>query len=818
MPLQKSTNKKDEKVINEALLASTLICDMDEACLYYYQESNNNYKASYSWQKPNLFSGSYLPQDIASNQLFWCLNKLTKDEELFISKIGDLTDKAPSDLEILEDAKVGSFAMLPVICDSKLEAVLALYKYGSIKEWKEGEKSFLRMVASVFSLQITKNKAIKNYLNLKKEITAQKQSSLPQNITKTFENLPTAVIITDKNGFIEYVNPMFTKITGYELKEALGKKPSILKSGEIDEAVFQDLWQTITSGKNWQGEVLNKRKNGELFWQDSKISPIFDEDNNITHFIAINDDVSEVKELRNKLQKELKDKSEFIAFISHEIRTPLNGIYGLTTEMLETKLDDVQKDAVHTIVTSCNSLEQILSDVLDLSKIESNQMKLDNVMFDLKLLLDNIIKLMIPYANQKNIGLAINISKDVKRFFIGDPLRLRQVIVNIVNNAIKFTEKGGISIFVSNSGQNQNQQTLLFEFKDTGIGMLEEERVKIFKAFSQADASINSKYGGTGLGLSICNKLINLMSGEIGFETKPEKGSFFWFKVPLEESFKNPEEEDYHDSFINPPEPFVAPLNILLVEDNPINVKVAVSFLGRRGHNVTFVHNGEDAVEAVFANNFDIVLMDINMPIMDGFEATQRIRKLDGDKAKIPIIALTGDTSFGESEKYLAFGMDWYINKPIYIPELINVIARFSPKDKVENHNYSFNKSKKTYKKEHDWLDAAAITTLITEIDKTDIIHLFKDFFIYAEEQVAKIKTALSISEYETIRQLCHSFKSTSASIGLARFAELNAQIESECKKQNYKNAKNLCSELDEIYQKSISELIKQYLIFICKG
>ncbi|MGD9639014.1 MAG: ATP-binding protein [Alphaproteobacteria bacterium] len=811
MSLKETKKYKDEKIVNDALLASALICDADEACLYLKQ-NESSYQAAFNWRKNDIDKNAELPEIISHNQLFWCLNQLVYDNEIFIGKIGDLNEKAPSDLATLEASRVGAFAMFPVFCNNSLDGVFALYKYGNVKNWKEGEKSFLRMVASVFSLQATKNNAVRQHQKLEKELAQQQK--ITNNISKYFEHLKMAVIITDRDGYIEYVNPEFTQITGYTFDDVEGKKPSILKSGGMGDDVYQELWQTIKSGKCWRGEFLNKRKDGNFFWQDSRISPIFDEKKNLTHFIAFNDDISEVRTLREKLQKDLNEKSEFISFISHEIRNPLNGIFGLANTLLETKLDNTQKDTVDTIIASCNSLEKILSDVLDLSKIESKQMKVDQVDFDLKLLLEGILKLMKPYASQKNIGLAINIKNDVYRFLNGDPHKIRQIIINIINNAIKFTEKGGITITVENCEQNNKGHTLLFKIKDTGIGMVEEEGAKIFKAFSQADAAITSKYGGTGLGLAICQNLINIMGGEIGFETSANNGSFFWFKLPLKEASSKVKlvvENDF-----DTPEPYIKPLEILLAEDDPINVKVALNFLGKRGHNITVVHNGEDAVGAVFSNDFDLILMDVNMPLLDGFEATHKIRKLDPPKAKTPIIALTGSISPDEKEKCLASGMDWYLTKPVYLPELLNVLAKFAPEAKVDNRGYAFKYKEAKPNKENLWLDMIAIETLVSEIEKDDILTLFKDFFVYAEELIIKIKQSATDCNYEKVRIQTHGFKSSSASVGLIKFSELNGKIELECKKQNYKLVKSLCLQLDDVYQKSITELIKQYLIFIC--
>jgi len=490
---------------------------------------------------------------------------------------------------------------------------------------------------------------------------------------------PVSVIITTPEGIIEYVNPHFTTITGFAADEVIGRTPAVVASGQTPRAIYDALWATIQGGDQWHGEFLNRRKNGELYWEASSISPVRQAGGAITHYVAIEDDISARKRgeeqlvfAKNAAESANRTKSEFLAVMSHEIRTPMNGILGMTRLMLDSPLSGQQRDYLDTIRQSGEALLTLLNDILDFSKLEAGRVDLERVDFDLPATIDSVIALMSARAAEKGLILDAEIAADVPRYLLGDPARLRQILLNLIGNAVKFTEKGGVRLSVEALTVGAQSTTFRFSVVDTGIGIPEEVRARLFESFSQADSSITRRYGGSGLGLAICRRLVGLHGGDIGVDSTLSRGSRFWFTV----AYAAGQEPDRPPAAGPSLRSALPRMRILLAEDNGVNRKVATALLEKWGHRVTAVNDGVQAVSAAATEPFDLVLMDMQMPEMDGLDATRSIRALPGAASRVPIIALTANAMRDDEMRCLGAGMDDYVSKPIEPDRLFAALAR----------------------------------------------------------------------------------------------------------------------------------------------
>jgi signal transduction histidine kinase/ActR/RegA family two-component response regulator len=383
---------------------------------------------------------------------------------------------------------------------------------------------------------------------------------------------------------------------------------------------------------------------------------------------------SELLAAKRVAEEASRAKSEFLANMSHEIRTPMNGIIGMTDLALMTMLSDTQRDYLQTVRNSAESLLVIINDILDFSKIEAGKLEITPVDFSLRTLVGDTLKPMSIRAAEKHLRLTLDINAGVPDAIVGDPIRLRQVLVNLVANALKFTDTGGILVRIVHEEEPDGAHvTLHVSVVDTGIGIPEDKQVAIFQAFTQADGSTTRVYGGTGLGLTISGQLVSLMGGQIQVESTPGRGSAFYFSITVPLAAK--------PVALKPVVKAAAPvvdaraLRVLVAEDNVVNRKLAEHLLRQRGHDPLMVVNGREAVDALGCGSFDLVLMDLQMPEMDGFEATAAIRALEQSTgSRVPIVALTAHAMEGDRQRCLDADMDGYVSKPIDAGELFGVI------------------------------------------------------------------------------------------------------------------------------------------------
>lgn len=527
--------------------------------------------------------------------------------------------------------------------------------------------------------ELLEQKVEKHAGELKQEVLehSRTEASL-RKLSRAVEQSPTTIVITDTLGTIEFVNPKFTELTGYTAAEAIGQNPRVLKSGQTSVDTYRELWSTISSGETWEGEFLNKGKSGKLFWERETISALRDESGVITHYLAVKEDITEKKSILKQLvtakeQAEAANraKSEFLANMSHEIRTPMNGIMGMSQLMDYTELSAEQKEYLDAIRTSSENLLYLINDILDLSKIEAGKIELEDRNFSLRRTINDILKIQMVSVHAKNLHFSTEIPDEIPDSLNGDPLRLKQILLNIVGNAIKFTDIGCISVAVTLDGRIDDILNLKVSVTDTGIGIDPESLDQIFAPFGQEDSSTTRKFGGTGLGLSISKNLVELMGGRIWAESRKGVGSTFAVVIPLRESIHA------EDSARVKHQPLWSGkvLHVLVAEDKSINRAITTKLLSRCGHTLETAEDGSEALEKWKGGHFDLILMDVEMPGMDGIEATRCIREAEKNGSHhTTIIALTAHALKNDRQRMLNIGFDGYVSKPMSMNKLMEEI------------------------------------------------------------------------------------------------------------------------------------------------
>lgn len=553
--------------------------------------------------------------------------------------------------------------------------------------------------------------------------------------------------------------------------------------------------EVIDTGENAYDETgpddIREKKTGRAY--SYTVCPIKDKSGNIISVVEYGADVTELRNSKLEAENANRAKSEFLANMSHEIRTPMNGVIGMTGLLLDTELDAVQRNYVEMIRKSGETLIEVINDILDISKIEAGKLELENVDFSLYDLLEELSSLFSIKAYEKGLELTCLIENNVPDHIRGDPFKLKQVLTNLTGNALKFTNEGRVTIHVNRESGTDKSATLCFSVKDTGIGIPEDKKYLLFETFSQVDASTTRKYGGTGLGLAITKHLVEMMNGEINVRTLEEKGSDFWFRIPIEISgelsgkhvkpydlpYKKEQELIHHKNKDLYGHGNTDDIRILIVEDNQINQRLAQALLQKLGYDPDVVTNGNEALKLLETQPYDLVFMDVQMPLMDGLETTQHIRNPDSTVIDhdIPVIAMTAHAMKGDKEQCLDAGMNDYMSKPISAEQLFILMEKWSSIILKRNTETNIRKNSpisgntlQIFVKEKFMERMAGDYNLANEITSM--------FLNNIPVIIANMKKAADIDNMEEVSSYAHSIKGSSANIGGEVLSDIAAKIE----------------------------------------
>ncbi|HSH66632.1 MAG TPA: ATP-binding protein, partial [Bacteroidia bacterium] len=583
---------------------------------------------------------------------------------------------------------------------------------------------------------------------------------------KVFDKNPISMVLSNiETGKMEYVNETFLETFGFAKEEVIGKTAVELKIiPEEEREKNVDLLKKNGSARSLQGIMF--KKNGEKIWVLTSLEIVEIKDNSF--ILASILDIDQRKkmeeaiiEAKEKAEQAVIAKNSFLANMSHEIRTPMNAIIGYTDLLTQSNLDPEQKEHVSYVKTAGTNLLCIINDILDFSKIESGKIALESAPFNLKQTLKSVHSLLNVKANEKQLEFNFFLDATLPEYVLGDSVRLNQILVNLIGNAIKFTSEGHVSVSVKKIAEQDDGYTLKFMVQDSGIGIPQDKIDLIFERFTQAHTETTRKFGGTGLGLSIAKNLVELQGGTMQLKSEPNKGSEFIFELTYKK-VDTLEIEPLKKSFT--PKKFLRNIKVLLCEDNVLNQKLAKRVIAKFGFEVQVAENGRVGIEKLKQEQFDIVLMDLQMPEMDGYQTVLSIR--NDLNLKLPIIAMTAHSLVGEKEKCLEIGMNDYIGKPFTQDELYSKICSNLPE---EEYNYEIKKTEVPLERSGSGslkinLDSLKEFSGGSKKFEKELIELFMKQVPADMEDLEK-----AFAEWNTfrIKSLSHKLKSSMAVVGL---------------------------------------------------
>lgn len=580
------------------------------------------------------------------------------------------------------------------------------------------------------------------------------------------------------------------------------RKLGIQPADVVGKSIF-DIWKKIPLTVNdYMTALLGKESTFKIKFNqmhfESHYTVIRDGSNEPVSVIGVVMDITDLKNTEEELVKTLaiaqestKIKEQFLANMSHEIRTPIHGIISLVNILLGTPLNEEQSKYLNAVQYSADNLMVIINDILDISKIEAGKMTFEEIPFDIRAIAQHAIDLFINKASDKNVKLELKIDKNVPIRLLGDEVRLSQVFNNLISNAVKFTHQGTVNVNISLEQTNSNSCVVLVKIIDTGIGIPKDKINTVFECFSQTGDDITRKYGGTGLGLSIVKRITELQGGTIDLESELGKGTSFMVKLPY--TIVEHSDNDYQNNEVENNLSLDTVMNVLVVEDNPINQMIIQKILHDWGAITHMANNGLEAVEMIRISTYDIVLMDIEMPELNGYEATKAIRSLNAQGATVPIMAMTAHASSTEKEKCKAAGMDDYMSKPFNQDDLKRTLLRLTGREYKINSPCENSSTSEVYNS----IPEQKLTNLDSLKAMSDDAEFIRDFIVLflenMPESISKLQEAIASKDWNTISQIAHKIKPSMSYLGMKDMHALALDIETNTKQE---------TNLDEIPEK----------------
>ncbi|NUM47039.1 MAG: response regulator [Anaerolineales bacterium] len=662
----KLTSSEVDIAIQEALGEIGQFAGVDRCYVFLLTSDEKLMNNTHEWCaagiEPQIENLQNLPVDI----LPWWMSKLHRLENIHIPRVADLPTEASTERELLQSQDIQSVVVVPMLHETTVLGFIGFDSVHAEKTWLDEEIKLLRMAAEILTNALVHQRT-EAALKAQRDFALLVVNTMGQGLT-----------VTDARGRFEFVNPAFARMLGCAPEQLIGKSPNDF-TFESDHGALEKARMQRSRGETTTYETrLKQAQGGEIYVMITGVPRMIG--SQMAGSVTVITDLTERKRMEDALAQARDQaleasrlKSEFVATMSHEIRTPMNGIIGMTELLLESSLSEDQREFGQIVLSEAQSLLNIINDILDFSKIEAGKLLLDIVDFELTTLVEGVVELVTPRANLKNLSLMCFVDPRTPLRLHGDVGRLRQVLLNLVGNAVKFTERGEIVVQANLLSITDTQVALRFSVQDTGIGIKSSAHQYLFQPFTQVEGGITRRYGGTGLGLAISKRLVELMGGEIGVESTEGKGSTFWFTVYLKQVAHS------EPVLADPLSPNLRGLKVLVVDDNRTQREILQNYLNAWGMPGTAVSSGREAMQALQRSAethdlYQLVLVDLVMPGMDGFDLAAEIRA-DPRLASVRLVMLTAYDEKGQGERALKAGFLAYLTKPIKQSRLFDLIA-----------------------------------------------------------------------------------------------------------------------------------------------